>query len=154
MFLVVCRMFVFLTMLDARGNLDLESLEELLTSSGTPGPRAPQFWALGPLRANGFLALHFCIIFRDVFCIVFSYFLMDFDLHFGAMLASFSMFFASLFRASVLHGFFINFARISICFFKYFVDFHGPTSNWRKPQKQLFLRYFCIVYTFANNCFF
>jgi hypothetical protein len=30
---------------------------------------------------------------------------MDFDLHFGAMLASFSMFFALLFRASILHGF-------------------------------------------------
>ena len=68
-------------MLDARGNLDLESLEELFTSSGTPGP--------APLRANSFLAFYFCIIIRDVllFC-----FLMDFDLHVGAMLASFSMF--------------------------------------------------------------
>ena len=40
-FLVVCRVFVFCRMLDARGNLDLESPEELLTSSGTPGPTAP-----------------------------------------------------------------------------------------------------------------
>ena len=99
-FLVVCQVVVFCRMLDARGNLDLESPEELLTSSSTPGPR--------PLRAYSFLALNFCIIFRDVFCIVFSCF---FDIHFGSMLASFSMFFAWLFRASILHGFFIIFAR-------------------------------------------
>ena len=34
------------------------------------------------------------------------------------------------------------------------VDFRRPTSNWRNPQKHLFLDYFCIVYTFANTCFF
>ena len=56
---IVCRMFVFAIMLHARGNLALESPEELLTSSGTLGP--------GPLRAYSFLALHFCSIFRNVF---------------------------------------------------------------------------------------
>ena len=55
----------FWRMLDARGNLDLESPEELLTSSGTPGPR--------PLRAHSFLALNFCIIFREVF--LYSFFM-------------------------------------------------------------------------------
>ena len=34
----VCRRFVFLMMLHARGNLDLASLEELLTSSQHSGP--------------------------------------------------------------------------------------------------------------------
>ena len=100
-------MFVFCRMLDARGNLDLEPPEELLTSSSTPGPR--------PVRANGFLALHFCIIFRDVFLYCFFHvFLMDFDLRFGAMLASFSMFVALRFRASILHGFVISFSRMFI----------------------------------------
>ena len=94
-------------------NLDLESPEELLTSSGTLGP--------GPFWAYSFLALNFCIIVRDVFLYsFFIYFLMDFDLHCGAMLASFSMFVALLFRASILHGFVINFARNLIYFLKYF----------------------------------
>ena len=73
--------------------------------------------ALGPLRAHGFMALHFCIIFRDVFLYCF---LMDFDLHFGTMLASFSMFVALLFRPSILHGFVINFERMFIYLLKYF----------------------------------
>ena len=46
---------------------------------------------------------------------------MDFDLHFGAMLASFFMFFALLFRASILHGFVINSARIFIYIFEVFL---------------------------------
>ena len=81
-------------MLDARGNLDLESPEELLTSSGTPGPRA-RHCGPGPLRAYSFLALNFCIMFRDVLLFSFFMFLsIDFDAHLGSMLASFSMFFA------------------------------------------------------------
>ena len=36
-------------------------------------------------------------------------FLMDLGFHFGALLASFSILFACLFFASILHGFFINF---------------------------------------------
>ena len=49
--------------------------------------------------------------------------------------------------SSILQGFLYVFWSIS-------VGSHGPTSNWRKLQKHLFLNYFCIVYTFANTCFF
>ena len=58
-------------------------------------------------------ALYFCIIYRDVFVVSFFHlFLKDVDLHLGSMLASFSMFFALLVRASILHGFVINCAMI------------------------------------------
>ena len=100
-------------MLDARGNLDLESPDEFITSSGTPGR--------GPLWAYGFWALHSCIIVRDVFCMFFHVLLMEFKLHFGSMLVAFSMFFALLFRASILQGFVINFARIFIYMFEVFL---------------------------------
>ena len=73
-----------------------------------------------PLRAHSFLALNFASFFVMFFCKVFSCFLMDFDLHFGAMLASFSMFVALFFRASILHGFVINCARMFIYVLKYF----------------------------------
>ena len=95
--LVVCRMFVFVMMLHARGNLDFPALR-----------------ALGPLRAYKFWRLHFCIIVRDELEIFFQIFEIDFDLHFGSMLASFSMFVAFCFRSSILHGFVINVAIISI----------------------------------------
>ena len=136
-------------MLDARGNLDLESPEELLTSSGTLGPRTP----LGPSERMAFWRFIFASFF-GVFVLFFHVCLMDFDLHFGAMLASFSMFVALLFRASILHGFVINFGRMFIYFLKYFFCFRRPASNWRNPQKHLFLNDFCIVYTFASTCLF
>ena len=104
-FLVVCRMFVFLMSLDTRGNLDLESPEQLLTSSGTLG--------LGPLRAYGFWALHFCSIFRDV---VLYRFFMYFRWNSTSILAPcwhhFPYVFALFFRASISHGIAINFARM------------------------------------------
>ena len=84
-------------MLDARGNLDLESLEELLTSSGTPGP--------GPLQAYSSLALYFCIIFRDVFCIVSACFSMDFDLHVGVIFHMFCILFSSIDFTWICHQF-------------------------------------------------
>ena len=92
-FLVVCQVFVFCRMLDARWNLDLESPEELLTSSRTPGPRAPHSRPMGPSGPMAFWRFIFASFFVMCFCIVFSCFLMNSDLHFGAMLASFSMFF-------------------------------------------------------------
>ena len=49
--------------------------------------------------------------------------------------------------SSILQGF------VYVCW-SIVVDFHGPTSNWRIPQKHLFLIYFCIVYTFAISCLF
>ena len=70
-FLVVCRVFVFCRMLDARGNLDLESPEELLTSSGTPGPWAPSLPAQGPSGRIAFWRLIFASFFVMFFCIVF-----------------------------------------------------------------------------------
>ena len=73
-----------------------------------------------PLRAHSFLALHFCIIFRDVFLYCFFMFLIDVDLHFGAMLASFSMFFVLRFRALIFHRFVINFSKMFIYFLQYF----------------------------------
>ena len=78
----------------------------------------PALRAQGPSGRIAFWRLIFASFFVMFFCIVFSCFLMDFDLHFGAMLASFSMFFASLFRASILDGTVINFARICMCFLK------------------------------------
>ena len=70
-----------------------------------------------------------------VFVLLFHVFWMDLDLHFGGMLASFSMFFAWLFRASILHWFFINFARISICFLKYFCWFPWSYIQLAKASK-------------------
>ena len=93
------------------GNLDLESLEELLTSSGPLGP--------GPLRAFNFRSLNFCVIFRDDVCIVFSFILMGVAYNLGSMLASFSMFVAFLSRASIRHRLAINFARIVMYLMKY-----------------------------------
>ena len=55
-FLVVCRMFVFCRMLDARGNLSLRRNSLPL----------PALQALGPVRSHSFGTLHFCIIFRYV----------------------------------------------------------------------------------------
>ena len=43
---------------------------------------------------------------------------MDIYLYFGSMLASFCMFFALCFRASILHGFVIDFARNLIYIFE------------------------------------
>ena len=110
----------------------------------------PALRAQGP---SGRIAL-WRLIFASLFFVCFFHiFLINFDLHCGTMLASFSMFFALLFRASILDGTVIIFARFVCDFWIIFVDFHGPTSNWRKPQKHLCLHYFCIIYTFANTCF-
>ena len=121
-------------------------------SGGTPY-LFPARQAQGPLRAHSFGGGHFCIIFRyDIlhcFCI---YFDMDSDLHFGSMLASFSIVVALPFRASILHEFVIDFA--TICVWNMFVDFHCLTSNWRNPQNHLYLLHFCMVYPFADTCFF
>ena len=91
--------FVFGRMLDARGNLDLESPEELITSSGTPGPRA-RFPGPWPLRAYSFLALNFCIIFRDVFLYCFFMFFDGFRLpfwrHVGVIFHVFCITFSSI----------------------------------------------------------
>ena len=112
-------------------------------------------WAQGPLRAYSFLALNFCIIFRDAF-------LHSFYMYFWWMLTSilapcwrhFQCFLHDFFK----YRFYIELSSIlrgSVCnFWSIVVDFHGPTSNWRKPQKHLFLQYCCIGYTFAYTCFF
>ena len=64
-----------------------------------------------PVRAKKirFLASNFGINFRRPFVLVFFKFLMDFDSHFGCILASFSIHFACLFLASILHRFSIDF---------------------------------------------
>ena len=107
-FLVVCRVFVFCRMLDARGNLDLESPEELLTSSGTPGPRA-RFPGPWPLRAYSFLALNFCIIFRDVFLYCFFMFFDGFRppfwRHVGVIFHVFCITFSSIGSTWIFHQF-------------------------------------------------
>ena len=146
-FLVVCRVFVFCRMLDARGNLDLESPEELLTSSGTPGPRAPQSeWLFGASFLHHF---SWC-----VFALFFHVFLMDSDLHFGVMLASFSMFFALLFRASILDGTVINFARICMCFLKYFCWFPWSYIQLAKALKTLVFTLLLHSLHFRKHMFF
>ena len=67
-FLIVCQVFVFVLMLHARGNLDLESPMERLTSSG--------LWALGPSRPIAFwrfiFASFFVMCFRMFFHSIFD----------------------------------------------------------------------------------
>ena len=92
-FLVVCRVFVFCRMFDARGNLDLESPEELLTSSSaTPGP--------GPSGPIAFWRLIFASFFVMFFCIVFSClfdgFRSPFWLHVGIIFHVFCITFSSI----------------------------------------------------------
>ena len=65
--------------------VDLESLEELLTSSRHFGPYGP----FGSIAVGRF---HFCNIFVMFFVSFVHVLLMEFDLHFGSMLASFSIF--------------------------------------------------------------
>ena len=130
-------------MLHARGNLDLESPEELLTSSDTLGPR--------PLWAHSFWALHFCIIFRD-------FVLYGFSMHFWWMTTSCLASFFMLLHHFFGHHLYMDLSSLlsgSLCIcWNSFVDFHGPTSNWRNLHKHLFLLYFCMVNFFANTWFF
>ena len=62
-----------------------------------------------------FLVSNFGINFRIPFFLVFFRFWMDFGSHFGCILVSFSILFASLFRASILHRFCIDFSCIFKC---------------------------------------
>ena len=129
-------------MLDARGNLDLEFPEELLTSSSTPGPR--------PLEPVAFERFIFALLFLMFFCIVFHHvvdgFRPPFWRHFPCLLHHFfeHRFYMDL--SSTLQGILYMLCNIS-------VHFCRPTSNWRNPQKHLCLPNLCIVYTFANTCF-
>ena len=79
---------------------------------------------------------------------------MEFDLHFGSMLASFSMFVALLFRASILHGFVIKFAMDFMYCSKSVYWFPWSYIQLTKHSKTLVFRLLCIVYTFANTCLF
>ena len=115
----------------------------------------PALRAHGPLWAHSFLALNFCIIVRDVF--LYSFFMFCWWILMSILdpcWHHFPCFLHDCFE----HRFYMDFSSILqgflYVFWSIFVDFHGPTSNWRKLQKHLFLRYFCIVYTFANTCFF
>ena len=85
--------FVFSMMLDARGNLDVESPEELLHSSSTPGPRTPS----GPSRPIAFGRFIFAAFFAMFFCIDVSYifdgFRPPFWLHVGVIFNVFSIIF-------------------------------------------------------------
>ena len=111
----------------------------------------PLHSGLGPSRPMAFWRFIFASFFVMCFCIVFSCFLMDFDLHFGAMLASFSMFFALLFRASILHGFVINFGRIFIYFLKYFCS---SCIQLAKPSETLVFTLLLHSLHFRKHMFF
>ena len=132
-------MFVCFLMFAGREPWPGVSPEELLTSSRHSGPLD----ACGPLQAHSFLALHFRIIFRDVFLYSFSYIF-----GFQPPLWLYAGVIFYVFCITFLHGFVINFARTFYILVEEFVliSIHGPTSNWRTPQKHLFLHYFCIVY--------
>ena len=115
-------------MLDARGNLDLESPEEILTSSGTLGPSAP--W-----RPFGSIAFG-RFIFRDVF----SYsFLCIFDgiwlpfWHVGVIFHVFCITFSGI----DLHGFIIKFCKESYICFEIFCWFPWSYIQMAKPSKTL-----------------
>ena len=111
-FLVVCRVFVFCRMLDARGNLDLESPEELLTSSGTPRPR-PGSNPSGPIAFWRFIFASFFVM---CFCIVFSYifdrFRPPFWHHVGVIFNVFCITFSSIDFSRICHQFFKDVYRL------------------------------------------
>ena len=113
-------MFVLLMILDAGGTLDLESPEELLTSSSTPGPVVPSGpELLGASFLHHFSWRFFFLLWRILTCI----------------LESFSMFFAFVFRALILHGFVIICLRICMYLLTYFCWFPWSYIQLAKPSK-------------------
>ena len=79
---------------------------------------------------------------------------MDFDLHFGSMLVSFSMVFALLFRASILHGFVINFAWNFMYCSKYFCWYAWSYIQLAKPSKTLCFTLLSHALHFRKHIFF
>ena len=143
--LVVCQMFVFLMTLHARGNLDLESPEELLTSSGTPGP--------GALRANSFWTLYFCTIVRDD--LLHRFFMCCWWSSSSIRVPCWHHFpcFSIIFRASILHRCFINFARTFMYLLKTCCWFPWSYIQLSKPSKTFIFILLVHGLTFRKHMF-
>ena len=88
--------------------------------------------AFGRVIFASFFVTRFCIVCSSIF----DWFWPPLGLH---MLASFSMFFALLFRASILHSFVINFVRMFMYCLKYFCWSSWSYLQLANPSKSIYI---------------